>query len=167
MDQQGVPTVFTTWQVIAICSAVVISVVGFGWWLRGQFDAVHTDINKAKNDLDYEIQSMKSWLGSLMLQLRDKMDPNAVADLTQRLQFKAQATGNPISAEEAQKINAYLDMVIGKKDFTAEQASEFKVLVEKYASDEEVKAKVGRDRLDTLLAIAGSTFYRFFLNLKK
>lgn len=62
------------------------------------------------------------------------------------------ATGNPISQEEADKINSYIVMARGGKEFTKEQAKEFFDLARKFDDDPDVKrSDQGKISFDVVL----------------
>ncbi len=155
-------TTFTVWQVITICLSIVGSAGFLCWWLRGQF----AGMNSRLQSVDTDLISIKGWMGALLSALDKKVDNKVLQQLTHQLgTFKAQASGNPISNEEASKLNNYVDMVIAKKDFTPVEALDFKTLVEKFVSDEEIKKNYDKAPLDTLLMVSGGIYGRFYLGL--
>lgn len=108
------------------------------------------------------LRSLQIGMNSLatILQSRGGISENERIVLVRSLGIRAEAAGNPISAEEAQRINHYLDMVIERKEFTADDANEFKSLTEKYVADPEIQKKYDKDKLGILLAIAKDVWAR-------
>lgn len=63
-------------------------------------------------------------------------------------------TGNPISQEEADKINGYMQQFVNKITFTKEQAADFLLLAEKFESDPDVKKSKQADNAYMIFSIA-------------
>jgi hypothetical protein len=150
--------------IIGAAFVLVVTIVGVVIWLNTQFHGLREKFTPINTDL----VSVKSWLGSLLVALEGKVDGKSMKHLAHQLgTFKAQASGNPISSEEAENINKYLGMVMEEKAFTPSEAQQFKVLVEKFVSDEEIIKKFDKNQLDTLVVVSGGIYGTYYLGLNK
>ncbi len=156
-------TTFTFWQVICICASVIGSAFGLAWWLSGKF----SELNSKFTSIDGDLNSIKGWMGSLLIALEGKVAEKSLKQLTHQLGgFQAKATGNPISPEEARKINYYLDKVKSEEALGPEEALEFKSIVDKFVTDEDIKKKVAKENLDLLILITGGAYAKYYLGLQ-
>ncbi len=163
---------FTTAQVLSLCGSILLAGGGAIWVVRGMLAKIEKNMGTIEGNirsdignLELDISTVKSWLGSLLVNLEGKINKTALADLKRRLVVKVTATGNPISKEQADKILSYLDRVGAKKTFTPEEASDFQLLIESYVTDDGVREKYAKrqSELDILSTIAGSIYSEYYL----
>lgn len=148
---------------IAIISSIIGGVFACTRWLGTQFQALKDDLGTIKSDG----LSVKGWLSALLMSLDTKLhakDKKHLSEQAKRIGITAQASGNPISAEEAKQINVFLEKVIKQKDFSPEEAEQFKRLIELYVVDEDIKKANDQGKLDVLLGIATRIYRAYYLH---
>lgn len=74
------------------------------------------------------------------------------------MKLQAHAEGNPITSQEAEKLNQYIQWSREGRQFTVFQAQEFHRLAEKYRNDPKVLENTPAEDLGVLLVLAGLIF---------
>lgn len=98
-----------------------------------------------------------------ILQQNGKVTKDNIALIAKTLKLQAEAEGNPITREEADKLNNYIQWSREGRQFTPEQARDFHQLAEKYRRDPKVLEKTPAEDLGGLLVLAGLIFALYAL----
>jgi len=118
-------------------------------WLWKQFKRI--------DELEASLKVYGNAIDSLVSTLQQKSHLTAIEAslLASTLKLTIKAEGNPITAEEAKRLNQYVQWTKDKKSFTPQQAKEFHDLATKYRNDPKVLETAPAEELGKLLVLAG------------
>lgn len=98
-----------------------------------------------------------------LVQQNRNFNKDAAQVIANTLTLHIEAEGNPITPEEARKLNEYIQWSREGRQFTVAQAQDFHQLTEKYRNDPKVLEKTPADELGTLFVLAGLIFAMYAL----
>lgn len=152
--------------------AVLVSILVATWrasrWCSDVENGI-SDLRKEmagmRSDCDHNFRAIVDRFDSLTKVLRVKkvITQAEYNILNERVALRAHTMGNPISQDEANRLNLYLQKGKQHQTFTPDEAQDFRLLSERYANDPQVRKEEPAEQLTNLLVLAGVVFAMFYL----